>query len=192
MSDEQKTVTLYDIQRACPAIGADSSNPHFKSRYATYEHIMKRLRPIIEQYSLCIEHVPRYDRVATRVSWPDGSTEWAEFPLPANEANPQKTGSALSYARRYNLCSLLNIVVVGDDDDGNEAQSDSQDGVQSQGQRGAMLESLKKGISAKRATMDIVTVTANARDWWKKQRDNMTSDEYMEGLAVLDELENAK
>ena len=35
---------------------------------------------------------------------------------------PQNIWSAITYYRRYNLCCLLNLIIEGDDDDGEEAQ----------------------------------------------------------------------
>ena len=43
-----------------------------------------------------------------------------EYPVVPSKADPQGLGSALTYARRYSLCSLLGIA-ADDDDDGNAA-----------------------------------------------------------------------
>ena len=45
------------------------------------------------------------------------SGEWIEgtYPLPPNP-DPQKVGSALTYARRYSLCALVGITAEDDDD----------------------------------------------------------------------------
>lgn len=50
------------------------------------------------------------------------SGEWIEgtYPLPPNP-DPQKVGSALTYARRYSLCALVGITAE-DDDDGQAAK----------------------------------------------------------------------
>lgn len=59
------------------------------------------------------------------------SGEWIEgvYPLPPNP-DPQKVGSALTYARRYSLCALVGITAE-DDDDGQAAK----DAGQPQGQK---------------------------------------------------------
>jgi hypothetical protein len=59
-----------------------------------------------------LEHAPTGE-------WIDGA-----YPLPTS-GTPQQIGSAITYARRYALNSVLGIAPVGEDDDGQAAQNDA-------------------------------------------------------------------
>jgi ERF superfamily protein len=51
---------------------------------------------------------------------PSGETEEGNYPVALND-NPQRMGSALSYARRYVLVNLVNAATEDEDDDGQGA-----------------------------------------------------------------------
>lgn len=46
----------------------------------------------------------------------------SEIAIDPSVIAPQNIWSAITYYRRYNLCCLLNLIIEGDDDDGEEAQ----------------------------------------------------------------------
>lgn len=100
-------------------------NPHFKSEYATLEEITKHIRPILAKYNLALLCEAVYDNdsagVKCKIIHADGEIlETEPFLLPVDRKNAQAVGSAITYARRYMICALLNI--AGDkDDDGNKA-----------------------------------------------------------------------
>ena len=104
----------------------DKLNPHFKSKYADLDSIMKSIREPLLRNSLLLYSF--FDKVeedvflVTRVTFaPTGENLQINYPitLPANE---QQKGSALTYARRYSICALLNLSADADDD-GNAAAS---------------------------------------------------------------------
>jgi hypothetical protein len=41
------------------------------------------------------------------------------FPIIVQKNTPQEYGSAVSYAKRYSLSGLLNLIIADEDDDGN-------------------------------------------------------------------------
>ena len=43
------------------------------------------------------------------------------FPIIVSKNTPQEYGSAVSYAKRYSLSGILNLVIEDEDDDGNAA-----------------------------------------------------------------------
>ena len=96
-------------------------------RFARYEDIDAVVRPLLveEGFSLsfnteqrdgggCIMH--------GTLSHVDGHSRTASIPLALDTSggknNIQAMGSTTSYGRRYTMCMLLNIVTVGEDDDG--------------------------------------------------------------------------
>jgi hypothetical protein len=52
---------------------------------------------------------------------PDGEQLSSVFPLYVSGLTDQQVGSKLTYTKRYQLCAILGVHPVGDDDDGNLA-----------------------------------------------------------------------
>lgn len=84
---------------------------------------MSVLQPICNQKWLLIAHYTQNNSVVTVVY--DAESDdlkdhfSSSFPL-WDISNPQKVWSAITYAKRYNLCQIFNII-TDRDDDGNEA-----------------------------------------------------------------------
>lgn len=104
---------------------AEISNPPLDGRanygkYATLPACLDAARETLSRHNLAVMQMPftEPDRLVTRLIHSTG--EWFEdggVPLLCeNKANPQKMGSAITYARRYGLCSMLGIVGEEDDD----------------------------------------------------------------------------
>lgn len=98
-------------------------NPHFKNRYADLASIIETVKPILLKNGLTVIQGSEADgnivTVRTRIVHVSG--EWIETSLTmaAAGSDPQKIGSAITYARRYSISSFLNIA-ADDDDDGEE------------------------------------------------------------------------
>jgi hypothetical protein len=98
-------------------------------KYAPLEEIDKVLRPLLanEQMDLAYSDEPQADgRIMVRgrlKHLPGGHYEDSLMAAPLDTSggknNVQAVGSSNSYLRRYVACNMFNIVVVGDDDDGN-------------------------------------------------------------------------
>src|SRR5215472_4146224 len=98
-------------------------------KYAPLEEIDKHLRPLLaeEQMDLSYSDEP-WDGGGILVRGrlkhlPGGHYEDSFMPAPLDttggKSNVQAVGSTNSFLRRYVACNIFNIVVVGDDDDGN-------------------------------------------------------------------------
>lgn len=98
------------------------------SRYATFEHIMSVIKPILKNYGFAIRFSVTQENgyvtsIAT-ISHTEGHSESTSITLPyetsGSKNGVQAIGSSVSYGKRYALCALLGIA-TGDDDDGNTA-----------------------------------------------------------------------
>lgn len=109
-----------------PAI-KDASNPHFRSKFSSITAVWECLRePMTDNLLSVVQDVTTesgFVSIETRIL--HESDQWISFgplKLPVTKQDAQGYGSAISYARRYALCSALGIV-SDDDDDGNAASA---------------------------------------------------------------------
>jgi ERF superfamily len=115
---------IYEIEKGKPQRGTYEA---FK--YAPLEEIDKHLRPLLleEEMDLSYSDEPRehgWILIRGRLKHlPGGHFEDSFMPAPPDTSSGksivQGVGSTNSYLRRYIACNIFNIVVVGDDDDGN-------------------------------------------------------------------------
>lgn len=119
---------LIKAKSEMPPIVKDGVNPFHKSRYATLDAIVSAITPSLSANGLVLIQVTQSEgetfRLVTQLWHTSGEHIEGAYPLPSpedcsGEKNPsQAMGSALTYARRYSIASLLNLCTE-DDDDGN-------------------------------------------------------------------------
>ena len=103
----------------------DSSNPHFKSKFASLKAVRNAVVPTFAKHGIALvqELVNVDGGVSCVVHLYHSSGESLRFgPLvmPAGKSDAHGMGSAATYSRRYSLMSVAGV--VGDeDDDGNSA-----------------------------------------------------------------------
>jgi hypothetical protein len=117
---------LLEFQTNIETIKKDGSNSFFKkpngkaSTYATLPHILSEVKPILNALKLVVTQPIAGNEVYTIITDTEtGETANSSIVLPAG-LNAQQTGSAITYYRRYTLCSLL-ALEIDEDDDGNAA-----------------------------------------------------------------------
>lgn len=115
---------LTAFQADMPEINPDGTNLHFKSKYATLGNISKKVLPKLSEFGLSFSVGSFVDNglmvVDAHLLHTSGTSRSLQFPI--TETNPQKLGSALTYARRYALTALTGVV-ADEDDDGNAAST---------------------------------------------------------------------
>ena len=102
----------------------DSSNPHFKSKYADLESVADAIKPALVANELFFAQVTHEQQggvcVETVVHHSSGeSMSFGKLFVPAGKQDAQGYGSALTYARRYGLMTAFGV--CPEDDDGNAA-----------------------------------------------------------------------
>ena len=116
---------LLSAQRDMPAVEKNATNPHFRSKYTTIDHLLAKTLPVLRKHGLLVTQWPTTvdgrEGLRTRVDHVD-SGEWMEdvMVLAMAKAGPQEQGSCLTYAKRYALGALL-CISTEDDDDANAA-----------------------------------------------------------------------
>ena len=105
-----------------------SLNPHFKSKYADLCEVWEACREPLSKNSLVVmQTMGKEDSCLSLITTlAHSSGQWIKsvYPLVCKDTtNPQSWGSAITYARRYTLSSIVGIA-PDEDDDGNKASLD--------------------------------------------------------------------
>jgi hypothetical protein len=113
---------LLKCQQKIEAVSKTADNPFFHSKYADLNSLMDACKDILNSNDLLILQPIDCDSVETIVFHTSG--EWVSSStkiVAKTDTNPQDQGSAISYARRYGLQSML--FMSAEDDDGEKATS---------------------------------------------------------------------
>ena len=116
----------------------DSSNSFFKSKYADLASVIKVIKQPFFDNGLSYTQFPISNEhgvgVSTRLMHVSGQYLEMEYTLPTVKKDPQASGSAITYARRYALQSIAGIPTADNDAEsamlrGDDKKSISEDQV---------------------------------------------------------------
>ena len=132
-SIKQIAEALVSAQKEIKFAVKDSTNPHYKSKYANINSVIDAVKKPLNDNGIAILQSlsPSDDgklHLTTRLIHSSG--EWIEDTAvcPIQKQDPQGLGSAVSYIRRYSLSALLSV--YADDDDGQSAALNASDYLQ--------------------------------------------------------------
>ena len=114
---------LVKAQAAMTGASKDTKGHHGK--YATLASVWDTIRKPLTDNGLAVtQHTAWSDEagvmiLTTQLHHTSGEVMESEYPVLADYANPQRIGSALTYARRYSLMALVGV--APEDDDGQAA-----------------------------------------------------------------------
>ena len=122
MSDLAKSLAAW--QASNPTAAMSGKNPHFKSRFSTLQDIVDCARSAAAHGIAFTQEVDFEEArtfVRTVMLHTSGEERISRTPVISRDANdPQKMGSAITYAKRYGLQAMFGIP-ADEDDDGNKA-----------------------------------------------------------------------
>jgi hypothetical protein len=113
---------LVKFQSSVSKVAKEANNPFFKSKYASLANILDTIQKPLSECGLAISQFPDGNALTTIILHAE-SGEWMEssYVMPvAKQNDPQAMGSAITYARRQSIGSILNLN-IDDDDDGEKA-----------------------------------------------------------------------
>jgi hypothetical protein len=118
---------LFAVQAEAPPLPKDKTNPHFHSKFTGLDTIVEKIGPLLVKHRLVWITKPGRDELGPYLEYrlvhaDTGDAETGRMPLLLAKDDMQGLGSALTYARRYALCAVLNLI-ADDDDDGNSSSS---------------------------------------------------------------------
>lgn len=118
--------SMAELQPQLPMIQRSAKGHN--TMYARYEDIERMVRPLYTKYGFSLTYTSellasgKEETYTGRLLHKSGHYRDAQITLPADTSgskNPiQAKGSSMSYAKRYLITMLLNIVTCGEDDDG--------------------------------------------------------------------------
>jgi hypothetical protein len=120
------TAALIAAKAKFTPIHKNKINPHFNFKYATLDEILEAISPaLFANNLLLIQPTIVKDNLTVLktllIHAESGEQIESELTIPAI-TDPQKLGAAMTYYRRFSICSLL-AIAPDDDDDGTTAKA---------------------------------------------------------------------
>jgi len=128
-SIKQIAISLRGFQSEVKPIKRDANNSFYKSKYAPLDKVWEGIRETLEKHGLSVaqslDNEDGHPVLETILMHDSGEWISGRYPVKGIKEDPQAYGSAITYARRYALSSILGIV-TDDDDDGNSTTKTNQ------------------------------------------------------------------
>ena len=160
---------LAALQAEVPKLPKDKTNPHFHSKFTGLDTIVDAVGPLLAKHGFIWSTLPGRDELGPYLEYrlvhvESGEHEIGRMPLLLAKEDMQGLGSALTYARRYAISSVLNLV-SDEDDDGNSSGYGTQQ--QSPPPNTVSLQKHAKGMSTDqiRAAFKTANVTMDGAPW---------------------------
>lgn len=113
---------LTKAQTEMGSVKKGAANPFFKSKYADLTSVIEAVKDVLNKNDITILQPHDNSSVETILLHSSGEYIGSSTPIVcAKQNDPQALGSAISYARRYGLQSL--VALPAEDDDGEKAMS---------------------------------------------------------------------
>lgn len=127
----------------------NAENPYFSSKYADLGVVVEALKDPLKEVGLdyCFTVAKENANMSDNDKWllntyiTDGKELALASQFPLSNATPQQFGACITYAKRYSLCTLFNVIAE-EDDDGNAAS----------GNKGALPKKVPTKLPPKRDT----------------------------------------
>ena len=172
---------LAKCQGEFPEIAKTKTGHGYK--YADIADILRAVRPILSKNGLAVFQKVDNDKLITTLAHEGGATLESAYPLVTDGTgrmnNIQRTGAALTYARRYSLTALLGVAADEDID----AEDIQVDGRKKNPASEGLKDAWKDGV------LDGLPENASDRDKAKAFAEQIIKD--MQGMKSASGLNNA-
>lgn len=114
------TKALNTVQKTLEPAKKSSENPFFKSKYASYESVLNSCIDLLNTNGIVVTQTMDVGDnhnliVETTLLHTSGEYITSRLPMVLSKNDPQGIGSAITYARRYGLSSIIGLVEEDDD-----------------------------------------------------------------------------
>lgn len=130
----------------------DSTNPHFKSRYADLESCWDAIREVAPKHGLCV--IQTMDEISggvvieTLLAHKSGQFISGRLQLTPQRNDAQGIGSCITYGRRYSLAAIVGLTQTDDDAEGDVRQPAKASPYSEQGKQEAATQPKAKPAEA--------------------------------------------
>lgn len=111
---------LLAAQKEMPALQKSAINPHFKNKFVPLDELLSTVIPILNAHNFVLMQAPAIWNDAPALTYrlihSSGEVVGDTMLLMCGKDDPQGQGSAITYARRYSLMSMLGLTADADDD----------------------------------------------------------------------------
>lgn len=125
---EALNAALVKAQSGMKPVVFDSTNPHFKNKYASLPAVIGAILPALNANGISVTQTTELRQGAfvlvTTLRHTSGQWVAGEYLLP-QVSRPQEMGSAITYAKRYALSAMV-CIAADEDDDAEGARKDDQ------------------------------------------------------------------
>jgi hypothetical protein len=126
--------SLISAQKNCDKVVKNSVNPFHKSKYADLQSVLDACKSALHDNGFAVLQTVGKDEhgsfVETKLQHFDDAAFSSKVYLSLSKTDMQALGSAITYARRYGLISLMGL--APEDDDGNATVQTSSPKIKSQ------------------------------------------------------------
>lgn len=150
---------LAKVQSELQSVLTDSTNPHFKSKYASLEAVWDTVRGPLTQNGIAvtqpIAYDPGFNGVIVQTVLMHESGQWiaSDVPMPTAKLTPQEVGAVISYGRRYGLAAMVGVTQADDDAQGATTKMTTPKAVKS------LSDGQQKAIDAIKDTLQYTGIT---------------------------------
>lgn len=112
---------LLKSQREIEGVSKSSDNPYFKSKYADLTAVIESTIPVLNKHGIVVIQSPvpppfeGHLAITTMLLHESGESISGTAVVPLTKQDPQAYGSAMTYARRYSLASIIGLKTLDDD-----------------------------------------------------------------------------
>lgn len=153
------------LQADLVPVAKSATNPFFKSKYAPLPEVMETIQPLLAKHKLAVmqpmTHLDGEPAIKTILVHESGEMIEEVSPVFLDKKSAQSHGSAITYARRYGLMSLLGLVADEDDDGHKATQAYSKPAQATQAPKADnQLSEAKKAINEALEAQGVTTIAA--------------------------------
>ncbi len=155
----------------------DSSNPHFKNRYASLTAVLDAVLPVLNKNEIVVTqrlgHTDSFPFLLTTFTHISGESWTSECPLLNPKGDMQGLKSAVTYARRLSLEAMAGI---GEDDDDGEGTRVGDEGVN--------MNKQYENRSVNRAPSSSLISEAQAKRIWAMSKSKKLSEDQIREIIT--------
>jgi len=196
LANNQLIEAMHKVQGQISGVKRDSTNPHFKNRYASLEAVVDALRPVLQANDLIVTQAPgRFTElgcieITTTISHISGQSMSSVFEIPLSKKDSQGAGSAITYGCRYSLMALFLLPPQDDDAEGSIDRSETRPAKSSYAlkkenpNRWSEIENMIRNAKGRKEMLEMKSnLREEAKSWpqaWKDAFNDMWAKEWDE------------